>query len=65
LSDVTALAGRSQCQRLELLYPDYAAYSFAPQYPPYPRPVAHGVSSRQVAESLLASAEFRALRLGS
>jgi hypothetical protein len=47
------------------LYPDYATYQFAPQYQPYPVPVSRGTTSRQVAESLLASAAFRALKLGT
>jgi hypothetical protein len=47
------------------LYPDYATYQFAPQYQPYPVPVSRGMNSQQVAESLLASAEFRALKFGT
>jgi hypothetical protein len=46
-------------------YPDYAAYQFAPQHQPYPVPVSHGMTSKQVAEALLASTEFRALKLGT
>ena len=47
------------------LYPAYPAYTLAPQYQQYQPPVADGTSPQQLAEYLLASAEFRALRLGT
>lgn len=45
--------------------PLYPVYQFTPQYQPYATPKAHGTSPAQLAEYLLASAEFRALRLGT